>query len=859
TDWKGVKEAIKVHVIRPEVKGQVFNDWTKRFIEIRLPSPVLELGIDVYDTPGLLFHDHPILRENLKELVHHVRPTIVFLYENTTFTKDANECYLMIRSVLDDLEQPPMFFLNTRQDIETLFADFGIIVNSRNRKHFTSKKYDEILPNQRLKRYQELYRAIGVANSLPKLDNDISIKAFNEKCDNFDICSIDPCSLLPSCAVEMTEQACRRIVEFAVKTEMKKPNEITKEVLDKIDSIFSFIGSASYRTKPQLDDIRHKAEIWGENFFKDFKNELSIVTETVQKKILQRFDEHEANIIERAIKLERFTDPLQHKARDISEKNIKDFIRIAVQEEVIKFAVNEVVNASKERIQKAIKQAILINTEKNELLKAAQRHVLIDVSSDDITQRNFIAKMLYLLSIAPSAILRLIKGVSVTLYRDYWSKISVSKLKENKTFYVILDAMDSLLVLTDDAKRREFATAFLKKRRSKLTAEKDLYTVSYLNMRKSIYESTIPFIRTFARLECELLALQDLTDFNEQQPLIDESHRLGAGTHFEIYPAQWSTKKDLFVKNLAVKKLKRTSHNYRHLQYLEAHVHRKITQLCRTVCLERDGGSENFQKLHIAPLLYLYVEQRQNSENILWMFLERYSQSLQEYLEKKISEIKADEVLKIALDMIDVLIFLHENGIVHRDIKANNILMNENNQCYLADFGTAQEWITHSTVVGTFPLPPELKSCSLYDGRAADVFSFGIFLFELLPKKAYIRPDDLTTITNTFKEIAPLNEFNRIYEELIESCLQPKPEDRPSAIAIKSKLLECFVESEKKPCFTCEKNIRKCRFQPCKHKIICQSCYDALAKNENGKAECVICRKIIDRWTEDENNQTYFA
>ncbi|CAF4963732.1 unnamed protein product, partial [Rotaria sp. Silwood1] len=533
------------------------------------------------------------------------------------------------------------------------WGDRKDFIVKKNRKHFTSKKYDEILPNQRLKRYQELYRAIGVANSLPKLDNDISIKAFNEKCDNFDICSIDPCSLLPSCAVEMTEQACRRIVEFAVKTEMKKPNEITKEVLDKIDSIFSFIGSASYRTKPQLDDIRHKAEIWGENFFKDFKNELSIVTETVQKKILQRFDEHEANIIERAIKLERFTDPLQHKARDISEKNIKDFIRIAVQEEVIKFAVNEVVNASKERIQKAIKQAILINTEKNELLKAAQRHVLIDVSSDDITQRNFIAKMLYLLSIAPSAILRLIKGVSVTLYRDYWSKISVSKLKENKTFYVILDAMDSLLVLTDDAKRREFATAFLKKRRSKLTAEKDLYTVSYLNMRKSIYESTIPFIRTFARLECELLALQDLTDFNEQQPLIDESHRLGAGTHFEIYPAQWSTKKDLFVKNLAVKKLKRTSHNYRHLQYLEAHVHRKITQLCRTVCLERDGGSENFQKLHIAPLLYLYVEQRQNSENILWMFLERYSQSLQEYLEKKISEIKADEVLKIALDMID--------------------------------------------------------------------------------------------------------------------------------------------------------------------------------------------------------------
>ncbi|CAF1203444.1 unnamed protein product [Rotaria sordida] len=849
-----------------------------------MPSPVLELGIDVYDTPGLLFHDHQILKENLKELVHRVRPIIVFLYGNTSFAKDANECYLMIRSVLGDLEQPPTFFLNTKQDIEILFADFGIVPNPRNRKHFTIEKYDEILPKRRLKCYQELYRAIGVANSLPKLDDNISIEAFNEKCDNFDICSIDACSLLPTCAVKMTEQACRRIVKFAVKTEMKKPNEITKEVLDKIDSIFSFIGSASYRTKSQLDDIRYKAETWGENFFKDFKNELSIVTETVQEKILQRFDEHEANMIERAVKLERSNDPLQHKARDISEKNIKDFIEISVQEEVIKFAVNEVVNASKERIQKGIKQAILIKTEKNELLKAAQRHVLIDVSSDDITQRNFIKLMLYQLSIAPLAILRLIKGVSVTLFPDYWNGISLSKLKENKTFYTILDAMDSLSALTDDAKRREFATQYLNKRRSKLTAEKDLYSknlklwiedremlfnkniknnynlaVSYLNTRKNIYKSTIPFIRIFARLECELLALQDLTDFNEQQPLIDESQRLGAGTHFEIYSAQWPTKKDLAVKSFAVKRLKRTSHNYRYLQYLEAHVHRKITQLCRIVCLERDGESENFQKLHIAPLLYLYVEQRPNCENILWMFLQRYSQSLQAYLENKINEIKADEVLKIAIDMINVLVFLHENEIVHRDIKANNILMDENKQCYLADFGTAQEWITHSTVVGTFPLPPELESCSLYDGRATDVFSFGIFLFELLPKKEYIRPDDLTTITNMFKEMVPLNEYNRIYEELIESCLQPKPEDRPSAITVKSKLLECLVESEKRPCFTCEKNVRKCRFQPCKHKIICQSCYDALAKNENGIVKCIICRQTIDRWTEDENNQTYFG
>ncbi|CAF4915793.1 unnamed protein product, partial [Rotaria socialis] len=80
------------------------------------------------------------------------------------------------------------------------------------------------------------------------------------------------------------------------------------------------------------------------------------------------------------------------------------------------------------------------------------------------------------------------------------------------------------------------------------------------------------------------------------------------------------------------------------------------------------------------------------------------------------------EVLKIALDMIDVLVFLHANDIVHRDIKSQNILMDEKNQCYLADFGTAREWTTNSTVIGTFPLPPECMSGSVYDGRVADAY-----------------------------------------------------------------------------------------------------------------------------------------
>ncbi|CAF1239523.1 unnamed protein product [Rotaria sordida] len=169
-DWKGIGEAIYLHVARPKVSENEFTNWARKYVEIRIPSPTLELGIDVYDTPGLLFHDYEILKNNLRELVKYIRPTLVFLYPNSTFDKDANESYLTIRAALQDLEQLPIFYLNTKQDITTLFNGAGIISNRKSA--FTVRKYQEIFPKERLKRYHTLYEAIGMANNLPKIEND---------------------------------------------------------------------------------------------------------------------------------------------------------------------------------------------------------------------------------------------------------------------------------------------------------------------------------------------------------------------------------------------------------------------------------------------------------------------------------------------------------------------------------------------------------------------------------------------------------------------------------------------------------------------------------------------------------------
>jgi eukaryotic-like serine/threonine-protein kinase len=183
--------------------------------------------------------------------------------------------------------------------------------------------------------------------------------------------------------------------------------------------------------------------------------------------------------------------------------------------------------------------------------------------------------------------------------------------------------------------------------------------------------------------------------------------------------------------------------------------------------------------------------------------------------------IRLNDALRYAIQIADGLVAAHNAGIVHRDLKPANVIVNENGEVKILDFGLAKLTeaeepdvfaLTQSvhldavlrteagTIIGTVAyMSPEQADGHPVDARS-DIFSFGAVLYEMVTgKRAFMGDSKLSTLASVLhSDPVPPSQLGpaipRDVERIIGRCLRKDPQRRWQSMADIKVALEDVLE-----------------------------------------------------------------
>lgn len=129
------------------------------------------------------------------------------------------------------------------------------------------------------------------------------------------------------------------------------------------------------------------------------------------------------------------------------------------------------------------------------------------------------------------------------------------------------------------------------------------------------------------------------------------------------------------------------------------------------------------------------------------------------------------KAMNLAMQLCEALSFAHSHGIIHRDIKPGNIMVNDADQVKVADFGLARpgQQMEEENPMGTPDYAaPEICGGSVTDHRV-DIFAAGVVLYEMLARRVPENPRRPITL---FAKVAPR------WDEIVAKAIHTDPEQR---------------------------------------------------------------------------------
>jgi eukaryotic-like serine/threonine-protein kinase len=167
--------------------------------------------------------------------------------------------------------------------------------------------------------------------------------------------------------------------------------------------------------------------------------------------------------------------------------------------------------------------------------------------------------------------------------------------------------------------------------------------------------------------------------------------------------------------------------------------------------------------------------------------------------------------LELGLEIGRALAFAHQQGLVHRDVKPQNVLLNGDGRAQVTDFGIARtlDAVGHTetgTVLGTSHyIAPEQARGERVDAQT-DVYSFGVVLYELLAGEVPYSGDNFLTVAMKHVNEPVPGLLERRTDcplrlaSLVERCMAKEPAERPASMdEVVAELQACLAELDGRP------------------------------------------------------------
>ncbi|KAH3756537.1 MAP3K epsilon protein kinase 1 [Pelomyxa schiedti] len=190
---------------------------------------------------------------------------------------------------------------------------------------------------------------------------------------------------------------------------------------------------------------------------------------------------------------------------------------------------------------------------------------------------------------------------------------------------------------------------------------------------------------------------------------------------------------------------------------------------------------QKLQHPHIVSVLGQY---EMNSQ--LFIILEYAENGSLANLTREFGSLPEPLVVLYTRQVLNAVEYLHKENVIHRDLKAGNVLLSRSGGVKLADFGVAaviKENIKHYSVVGSpYWMSPEIIQREGHCA-ASDIWSLGCTVIELLTgSPPFYGSPPMTAMYKIVQEEIPLpTDISAEMQDFLKKCFIKTPEDRPSA------------------------------------------------------------------------------